>query len=203
MPRKKKVVGKKSTEKTEPTQKEEIIKETGIVQADNSEITDDFYSSDESALKNILLAWKSPEFVYHPKSFKWHLFVFLTLAIIIVISFFMQQWFAIVVFLLAAVVLIQYAETKPKVVDVVLTSFGMQFGTRFYAYNSIKSFWIVYSPEIKILNFEPTKRFLPIITIQLEDVDPFQVKNILKDYILEETERTEDIFDKIVRYLKF
>lgn len=154
-------------------------------------------------INNYLLSWEAPEFVYHPKSLLWHIVAISAVSILIIASLFMKQWLAAFVFIILGFLIFRYAEVKPRSIEISLTNVGIKVGDVFYPYNKLKSFWLVYEPPIKTLNLEATKRFSPLITIQLEDTDPFLVKNILRDHLLEEPERTEDLIDRVSRFLRF
>ena len=152
---------------------------------------------------NYLISWKAPEFIFHKKSLAWHASIIIFNVMIITILALMKQWLSIPVFLLLGFLLFKYAEVKPRMIEIGISNIGVKVGDNFYPYNRLKSFWLVYEPPIKTLNFETTKRFTSLISIQLEDADPFLIKSILKDHILEELERTEDFIGKIARLLKF
>jgi len=154
-------------------------------------------------ISNYLLSWQAPEFIYHPKSFNWHIFAASFIVILVGASLYLKEWIAATVFIILGFLIFRYAEVKPRTIEIGLTNVGIKVGNVFYPYNKLKSFWLVYEPPIKTLNLETTRRFSPIIAIQLEDTDPFLVKNILKEHLLEESERTEDLIDRFSRFLRF
>lgn len=154
-------------------------------------------------INNYLLSWQTPEFIYHKKSVWWYVFASTFLIIIMGVAIYLKEWLALVVFLILSFLIFRYAEVKPRDIEISITTVGIKVRNTFYPYNKLNSFWLVYEPPIKTLNLETTKRFSPIITIQLEDTDPFLVKNILKEHILEETEKSEDLVDRVARFLRF
>jgi len=186
-------------------QKKRISKKASkeiIPQEENlPEVQENFDES--SFINDYLLSWEAPEFIYHEKSTLWYILAGVALLALIGGSIFMKEWLAVAVFIILGIFIFRYAEVKPKNIEVGLTNIGVKIGEVFYPFNKLKSFWLVYEPPIKTLNLETTKRFSPLITIQLENSDPFLVKNILKEHLLEEPERTEDLIDKFSRFLRF
>jgi len=165
---------------------------------------DDFGATDQDVLEeHYITSWMTPEFVYHEKPAWWHIVAYGFVIIITLLMIFLKEWFGLVVFVLIGVLIYQYSEIKPKNIEIALTTVGVRFGNKFYPYNEIKSFWVIYNPPIKTLNLELTKRFSPIITVQLGNIDPVVIKSILREHLLEDSERTEDVIDKLIRMVRF
>jgi len=154
-------------------------------------------------LDNYLLSWQAPEFVYHKKSVNWHIVVWGSIALTIIILAFLQNWLGVVLFIAIGVAVFRYAEVRPKDIEISITNVGIKVGNAFHPFNKLRAFWMVYEPPVKTLNIELEKKLSPIISVQLEDTDPFLVKNILKEHLPEETEVSEDLFDKFAKFLKF
>jgi len=150
-----------------------------------------------------ITSWVAPEFYYHEKSTWWHVIVYGTLLSLIVVSAFLAQWIAILVFLLLGVIIYQYADIKPRDVEIILTNVGVKVGEKFYPYNEIATFWVIFNPPVKHLNFQLTKRFSPVISLQLENMDPTLVKEVLREHILEDPDRKEDLIDVFSRFIRF
>ncbi len=183
--------------KSQKSSKEIVPQEEILPASEESNRTENHFIND------YLLSWEAPEFIYHKKSSWWYILAGAGLLALIASSLIMREWLAVVIFVILGIFIFLYAEVKPKDIEVGLTNIGIKIGNDFYPFNKLKAFWLVYEPPVKTLNLETTKRFSPLITIQLEDTDPYLVKNILKEHLLEEPERTEDLIDKISRYLKF
>ncbi len=150
-----------------------------------------------------ITSWVAPEFYYHEKSTWWHIIVYGALLSLIVVSAFLAQWIAILVFLLLGVIIYQYADIKPRDVEIILTNVGVKVGEKFYPYNEIATFWVIFDPPVKHLNFQLTKRFSPVISLQLENMDPTLVKEVLREHILEDPNRKEDLIDVFSRFIRF
>lgn len=153
--------------------------------------------------EHYLVSWMAPEFVYHEKPVWWHWVAYSFVAVLVILMIILQEWFGLVVFVLLGVLIYQYAEVKPKNIEIALTTIGVKVGKKFYPYNSIRAFWVLYNPSVRTLNLELTKRFSPVISIQLEEIDPVSVKEILGEHCHEEFERTEDIIEKLTRIIRF
>ena len=152
----------------------------------------------------IVFKWKSPEYLHHEKDNKWYLYfsVFAVIvAILATITGNITFGFAIVSF----VIVYYYIDTKhpPKMVDVVISELGVRFDDRFFNYSQIKSFWIHYEHGAKSLNFRVKQGFLYDISIQLQSMDPVEVRRYLLTEIPEWEGQEEKFTDKILRLLKF
>jgi hypothetical protein len=195
------VVRKKPVKKV--SKKKELLKNN--LEANVPESYDENLVNQEiSPIENdIIYSWAAPEFLYHKKSLSWHLAVYSVILLLVGVMFILKQWFAIPVFLLIAVLIYQYAEVKPRNVDVAITRLGIMVGEKFYPFSEIRVFWILYNPPLKQLNFELTKRFSPVISVSLKGVDSGSVKDILSINIVEDDTRTEDLMDRMIRFIRF
>jgi len=150
-----------------------------------------------------LIGWETPEFVQYQRSRKWFLVAILVFAILVIFALITKQWLMAAVIIVSGVVIFMFTQQKPKTVPFAISHAGITFGNRFYPYSEIKSFWIVYEPRVKTINFEMTRRLSTIITVQLLEQDPLPIRKFLKKYIPEEKSRGEEFSDRISRLLRF
>jgi uncharacterized membrane protein YobD (UPF0266 family) len=119
--------------------------------------------------------------------------------------------FSMIIFL---VVFIYYFETKNKnkektkeiEEDFYIVEDGILINDEFIDWNTIKEFYIIYSPEEKIkkVYFKLQNILTPRIFINIEEEDPNKIRNILSEYLEENLERKyEHISDRIEKFFKF
>lgn len=150
------------------------------------------------------ISWSAPEFIHYPKNAWW--FVGLTvIGLGLAVYFaFRKEFLNAFLFLLFYMIAYYYSKIKAKILEIKIDEKGVTFGGNHISYAQIKSFWIVYEPDVvKTLNFETTAYLNRFITLQLGNTDPEQVREVLSEHIVEDTDRGEQISDKLARTLKF
>jgi len=150
------------------------------------------------------IVWTAPEFVHYPKSRGW--FLILGIAGLALIAYFLVQkdFLTSMMFVLLLAMAFLFARARPRQITITLTPRGVKLNDTLLAYQQIKTFWIVYEPpHIKTLNFETSAYLNRFLTLQLEDMDPVQVRDFLLEYLSEDLDRQERLPDKISRTLKF
>ena len=152
----------------------------------------------------IVFKWKSPEYLHHEKGNKWYLYLSIFVLIIAILSAITGNiTFAIAI--ITFVIVYYYIDTKhpPKLVDIVISELGIRFNEQFFHYNQIKSFWIHYEHGAKSLNFRIKNGFQYDICIQLQEMDPVDIRRYLLTEIPEWEGKEEKFTDKMLRLLKF
>ena len=152
---------------------------------------------------NTMISWKAREFVEHNRSNAWLSTMGLIAIFLILFGIITDSIsFSIVIVLLAGVFFLTH-DHKPKVVDVKITDLGIVFDERFFAFENISSFWILFDPpHIKTLNFRTSKGLLKEISIQLEDQNPAEIRAFLSAEIPEIKNRSETFSEILIRVLK-
>src|SRR3990167_134160 len=142
-----------------------------------------------------LLKWRAAEYPFYEKGSGWFVAAgVLTLALILG-ALLLREWLMALVIAALAAVVYQHANRPPRELDYAITNLGIQAGERLYAYNELKSFWVIYQPPVQTLNLALTRRFAPLVTIQLTGADPVQVKELLKKHLPEEEKQHEEWID--------
>jgi len=159
---------------------------------------------DASKKQKILIDWDFPEFSKYERGKKWYLLVIILVTLFLLYAIWTKNiLFAIILVLAAFIGVVQHFQ-KPVMVDAAITEDGVVIGNKFYAYEDLEKFWIIYKPEIaKLLYLDfknPLKRRL---AIPLEEVDPLKVRSILQQYLEEDLEREEEeLGDSLAKVLK-
>ncbi|MDD3285656.1 MAG: hypothetical protein PHG95_03430 [Patescibacteria group bacterium] len=149
------------------------------------------------------IQWQVPEYKKPERGKHWYLLAAIFVIICLFFSFFtISGWHIVFLgaksnFLFALIILISMAimtvhdSQEPRMVTVKLEPEGIQIGRRFYDYDEIKQFCVLYKPKqsIKNLYLEFSNKMLPRLAIPLRRQDPLTVRNYLVRYLNEDLER--------------
>ena len=150
-----------------------------------------------------VIEWTAPEYIQHEKGIVWYLFAAVGLVLLCVYAIFTANWTLLVALVVIAGVYYWMHGFNPKNINVKISRVGIQVNDKRYPYQNIDSFWIIYKPpHIKTLNLKSNSRFLPDITIQLNDQDPSEVREYLASQIREQEGKEETFVDSLIRTLK-
>lgn len=164
------------------------------------------------------LSWQVPEYEQPERNRKWYLIATVFLLVCLFFCFFeIDSWkvvflgvnsnfiFALILILSAIITIINDGH-EPIMVDFKIGPDGINIGKKFYDYDTIKHFSIIYKPNfnIKHLYLEFNNSFTrPRLSINLYDQDPITVRNYLLRYLDEDLERSEPpISEQLTRLLK-
>jgi len=154
---------------------------------------------------NELASWNVPEYEYHERNRLWYIFAITISLLFMVFAFLTQNFLFAVIIIIAALVIILNDGQKPMNVKFIITDEGILVGRKFYDYDDIKDFSIVYKPRLGVRNiyFEFIGITQPRITIDLKDENPLQIREILLKYLSEDLERTDEPLSEILgRFFK-
>jgi len=108
--------------------------------------------------------------------------------------------FSLIIILFAIILFLQ-AHQDPKQISFKITELGVVVGNRFYSFSELDSFFIIYNPpDVKTLFLETKEVLKPMIRVPLLDMNPVDVKNVLRAYLPENFEReNEPLSDRAAR----
>jgi hypothetical protein len=149
-----------------------------------------------------LLAWQASEYIHHDKRFGWHFLFFVALAGGIAGAVLTHQWLTIGVLTLMGVALVVYANKRPRVLNYALGERGITIDTKFYDYDSFKSFGVIQDLAWHLIDLEPMRRFMPRLNILFEDTNRDQIIDLLSQRLPRE-DRQPDLVERAARYLRF
>lgn len=154
--------------------------------------------------KEPLLSWTFPEFTPHQRGRGWYVAFFLVVLAIAGVAFWSKNYTFIAVIILATFVLILRFRKQPIDIKIDITEKGVVVGGRAYEWSELKEFWIVYKPpQVKQLYLNFKRPIRPEMNIGLVNQNPLKVREILREYILENIEREEEPASEILsRYFK-
>ena len=141
-----------------------------------------------------LLSWQIPEYEKHERGLKWYIIAgVLAVAFIIYGLWTSNYLFALLVVMFAAITMINHWR-EPVMLDFVISAEGVVIGDKFFDYDTIKHFSLIYKPkeQVKTLYLEFKSVLRPRLSIPLFNVNPVLVRQHLLKYIMEDVDRTDE-----------
>lgn len=140
-----------------------------------------------------IMSWQVPEYDKHERGQGWYIIAAIFGLLLLIYSFMSGDFLFAAIIIIAALVIIIHDGQEPMKVDFSITSEGIIVGKRFYDYDEIKDFAIVYKPhqEVKNLYFEFKSIIKPRLSIPLNNFNPLPIRENLLKYLPEDLERTD------------
>jgi len=140
-----------------------------------------------------IMGWRVPEYDKHKREQGWYIMAAIVAALLVIYAFFSGNFLFAAIVIIGALVIIIHDGQKPIKVDFSITDQGLVVGKKFYDYDIIKDFSIVYKPhqQIKNLYFEFKNALRPRLSIPLNNNNPLPIREILLKYLPEDMERTD------------
>ena len=102
--------------------------------------------------------------------------------------------------LMFAVITIMRDLKKPARIPVFITTAGVVFGNEFYRFQDIRDFSISFEPPtVKALYISFHGRVQPMLSIDLDDMNPNEVRRTLLPYVYENLEREGESLTDVLR----
>ncbi len=148
-------------------------------------------------------SWRAHEFAQHERPFFWYLgFIVLAIGLLALSILVLKSWLGAVVIGLMLVALVTYAHRSPRELQYSISQTGLSIGGKFFPYSSFRSFAIVSMRSFLTLELDPLKRFMPRLSIFLDQPTADQVGAILAKHLPQE-DRRSDLIDQLSHALKF
>ena len=159
----------------------------------------------EDLLGDTLYEWTIEEYEQHTRGMLWYV-ISIGLGLLLVIFAVVSGnfLFALIIVLFGIILFLQ-SHQAPLQVPFKITELGVVVGNRFYKYNELDDFYIIYKPpHVKTLFLSTTSITRPLIRIPLLDVNPIDVRHTLIEFLEEDIEKEEEPFsDSFIRNWRF
>jgi len=151
-----------------------------------------------------LLTWETLEFTKHERSFVWYIISGAVGIALLIYAILTASFPFAVIILMTGIIMLMSELRNPEQIEIHITTNGVLVGRHFYAYKEIKDFSIVYEPpKIKLLYLDFSSRWLPLNSIPLNEVDPNEIREVLRPFVIENLERDqESLTDVLARMYK-
>ena len=120
----------------------------------------------------------------------------------IILALLTRQWLSIAVFAAMGVALGIYGQRPPEVLDYRLSEKGLTVKHKFYPYDQFRSFSVAPDVSWHVIELEPTRRFMPRLTVMFDNDHFEQIVAILSQH-LPRVDRQADWIERLSRRLKF
>lgn len=140
-----------------------------------------------------LLSWEVPEFEKHERTKRWYIISIVASLLLMLFAFLTSNFLFAVIIIIAALIVILRDGQEPEMVRFIIATEGVVIGRKFYDYDEIKDFAVVYKPNLGIKNiyFEFKTVIKPRLSIPLINNNPLPIREILLKYLPEDLERTD------------
>jgi len=163
------------------------------------------------------LHWQIPEYRIPERGRNWYILAAIFILICLFFSFFeIKSWhiaflgyssnflFAMIILIASAIMYIN--QGQPTImVDFELGPEGVRVGAKFYDYDELRNFSVIYKPKqsLKRLYFEFKRSTHPHLSIPLRHMDALRVRNFLVRYLDEDLEReNQPLSEQLTKLLK-
>lgn len=148
----------------------------------------------------LLLSWQSHGDA-HQRGPQWYIGLFALSGILAAAMALMTgSWMSAVVVVLAVVALVTVNIKGPKAQAYGIFTSGIQIEDRFYSFDQLRSFSLSSQNGGALIELEPSKRFMPRITMHAGD-NADQAQELLTEF-LPRDDREPDMIDKLSQRLK-
>ena len=151
------------------------------------------FSTEKNANKEDVVSWEVPEYDTHNRSKSWYVKASVIALALILYSFLTANFlFAVIIIIVSLVIVLNDGKEPEKVIFSIVDE-GIVIGKRFYDFDDIKNFAIVYKPNqgVKNLYFEFKNVLTHRLSIPLENINPLPIRENLLKYLPEDLDRTD------------
>ena len=137
--------------------------------------------------------WQIPEYDKHIRPKIWYIAASALAVVLLLFSITTGNFLFAIIIIIAVLVIILHDGKEPEKVNFAIHSEGLEIGKRFYDYDDIKNFSIIFKQRknVKNLYFEFKNGLKHRLSIPLENMNPLQIREILLKYLKEDLERTD------------
>lgn len=148
------------------------------------------------------ISWRAPEFEFNEKKVGWYLLLVLVFAALVGVAVLTKQWLSIGVLAAMTAAVAVYAGRKPRELDYIIDETGITIERKHYGFDQFQSFALIHHDNWEEVDLDPVKRFMPRITISLDEQKDEAILATLSNH-LPEIDREPDLVERITRRLKF
>ena len=156
---------------------------------------------EDTLIGDILKEWTIQEYEQHSRGILWYIIMGGLGIFFVIYGIITSDFLFSLIIILFAIILFLQAHQTPKQILFQITELGIVVGNRFYQFSELESFFIIYNPpDVKTLSLEANGTLKPMIRVPLLDMNPIEVKSVLRTYLPENLEReSEPLSDRAVR----
>ncbi|MCH7758960.1 hypothetical protein IID20_01225 [Patescibacteria group bacterium] len=152
----------------------------------------------------IILSWQFPEYIQYERGRSWYVVIIIFLAVLVIYSIITVNLLFALFLILFGLVLILQVRRSPAKVEFKIGEQGITVGEKFYEWDDINNFRLVYKPpETKRLYIDLKNTFFADFSVPLEEQKVDKVREVLNNYLTEDLEKKEEtLIDRLGRWMK-
>ncbi|MCX6793162.1 MAG: hypothetical protein NTY12_04000 [Candidatus Falkowbacteria bacterium] len=141
-----------------------------------------------------IISWEIPEYQKHSRSKLWYILASVVAIAMLIYAVSTVNFLFAAIIIISGLILIINDARNPQGVLVTIANEGVMVGRRFYDYDELSTFSIVYKPNIgvKKIYFSFKSKTKHHLAIPLLDVNPLFLRDNLNNYLEEDLERTDE-----------
>ncbi len=147
-----------------------------------------------------MMSWESWEFPYTERSKRWYFLASTIGLFLILYALFTGNFIFGVIILMFAVITLMRDLKKPSRIPVHITTKGFVFGDNFFGFQDIRDFSLTYDPPtLNTLYLSFHGRMQPMLSVDLEELNPNEIRSILLPFVFENLEREGESLTDVLR----
>lgn len=174
---------------------------------DNGYLSDETVGNpvDPDQFGNTYYSWSVPERPHYERGPFWYLAVFVVGIALLIYSVVTANFLFALIIMMFVLILYLTNMKEARDVEFLVTDMGIMMGDTFYPYKDIRRYWFIYDPpEIKKLYVEFKSSLSPRLSIEMKDMNPNLVRQVLSQFVIEDfSEDEEPLSDFLARIFKF
>jgi hypothetical protein len=148
--------------------------------------------------------WEAPSYLKYERGPRWYFFMALAAVALMSYAVYTANFLFAFIILLMAILLLLVGNKDPEKVLIQVGDNGIVWNGRLMLFQDLDQFAVVYQPpHSKILYVEARSPVVPRLRIELEDQDPLELRNHLRQFMRENLDlQGEHMSDIVARLLK-
>ena len=148
--------------------------------------------TEETTLGKPLYEWSFPEYEKFSRGKWWYIIVCGLGVVFVLYGMFTGNFLFSLIIALFAIILFIQQHQDPHKISFAITDLGIIVSSRFYEYNELEAFYLIYEPPTKTLFFETKTLIHPLIHIPLTDQNPLDIRFTLLEFLPENLEKDSE-----------
>lgn len=151
--------------------------------------------TEDTIIGDVAYEWEVNEYEQYKRGPWWHVIMILMALSLIVYGMFSGNFLLSLLIILAAIIFFMQSYQEPQKLSVAITNLGFVVGSKFFPYDELDEFYLIYKPpSVKKLFIKQKSPWRPMLRIPLLQENPIEIRALLKDYLNEDLETEDEPF---------
>jgi hypothetical protein len=148
------------------------------------------------------ITWQAPSHIHTEKSSDWYIIVVIVSITLAIIAFILGNVLFGILIIIGSFTLCLHASKEPKMINIKLNTRGLYINDSLVRYEDLESFWVEEEELYPRILFKQHKLLSTHLVVILEEINPSEVREFLKNYLVEE-KMSEPFLEKLLIYFGF